>query len=523
MGQPNHFLFVGFLLFLSQCVRSDSLPSVYKHGCVLLGNQRIYCHGGASRSSPTTKASDTYFNDDVLYNQHVYLDVSKPLNLSSANNQWQPVATTSFTLEPRADFAIVSHNATSFIVSGGIGAKTTPGDQSLAHISIRYNAELNLWSDIKSQNASAPKFNFTFDTQLFGGRAIKISDQEYMINGGIPPNNNTVLFPNTSYVDVEATGPNWSSMQAWTIPISRGGQVFPERSRSFRVASALSRNGVVYFFGGLLPLNATDNYNYKDNMGYYGFDSLLTFYPLKNQTFDAIKPSNPDFAPAERQLHTVNAVPNTDLILMYGGVTDKGASPDFCWSYETTSGLWRTVNFTNGDGAGPRFGHQTVMVGNDSLYIIGGIDGSGVTQKDVHILNITSMTWLNGSATNTYDQTIDAASSSASSSSSSLSGGAIAGIVIGTVAAVALLIAAAVIIRIQRKKKSLLDSGPAPEGFTSSSVPPMMSSAKEYNMDPNSYPPASPTSDGSTTVYSPKPFDGSFDPIHSSNPKPHMY
>jgi hypothetical protein len=108
------------------------------------------------------------------------------LNLSSANNQWQPVAPTSFTLEPRADFAIVSHNATSFIVSGGIGAKTTPGDQSLAHISIRYNAELNLWSDIKSQNASAPKFNFTFDTQLFGGRGIKISDQEYMINGGIP-------------------------------------------------------------------------------------------------------------------------------------------------------------------------------------------------------------------------------------------------------------------------------------------------------------------------------------------------
>jgi hypothetical protein len=64
---------------------------------------------------------------------------------------------------------------------------------------------------------------------------------------------------------------------------------------------------VVYFFGGLLPLNATNNYNYKDNMGYYGFDSLLTFYPLKNQTFDTVKPSNLDFAPAERQLHTVNA------------------------------------------------------------------------------------------------------------------------------------------------------------------------------------------------------------------------
>ncbi|KAI8340277.1 hypothetical protein BC941DRAFT_243640 [Chlamydoabsidia padenii] len=515
MKQPNQsdLLFFSILFILIQCVRSDSLPSVYKHGCVLLGNQKIHCLGGASRSSATTLASTTYFNDDVVYNQHVVLDVSQPLTLSSANTQWQTVPPNNFTLEPRADFAMVSHNATSFVISGGSGS-------NLTKISIRYNAELDLWTEIKSLNASTPKYNFTFDIQLFGSRGVKISDREYMINGGIPPNNNTVINPNTSFVDIETAGPNWSSFQAYMVPITRGGSVFPERSRSFRVPPALGRNGVVYFFGGLLPLNATDNYNYQDNMGYYGFDSLLTFYPYKNQTFDVVKPTNPDFVPDMRQLHTVTPIPNTDTILMYGGIGNKGASPDYCWSFDTTSAIWKTVNFTNDGGAGQRFGHQAVMVGNETLYIIGGIDNSGLAQKDVNILNVTSMTWLSGNFSNTYDQ-VNAANvtnNDSSSSSTSLSGGAIAGIVIGAVAALAIVIAAIVIIRIQRKKKVLLDSGSAPEGFA-----PMMSDTKEYNMD-SSYQPTSPTSEGSTTVYSAKPYDGSFvPPTHSSDTKPHMY
>ncbi|CAO3597603.1 unnamed protein product [Absidia cylindrospora] len=515
------FLFFFVTVYLFHIARSDSLPKIYKHGCVILANQKIYCHGGASRSAPTTNDYTTYFNDSELYNQHVYLDVSHPLNLSAANTQWQsvPPPIEPFNVERRADFAMVAMNDTTFLISGGIGPSTTPGDQSLAQIAVRYNAELNLWTAIRSQNASSPKLNFTFDTQLFGGRAVKISDREFMINGGIPPNNNTVIAPNTSYVDVESTGDNWSSMQAWTIPVSRGGGVIPDRSRVFRACSALGGDGAVYFFGGAMPMNATNNQNYQDNMGYYSFEKLLTFYPSKNQTFDVVEASTSENAPTYRQLHTATALPNTNMILVYGGIGGQGASLDFSWTFDTTTRAWKTTNFTNGDGPGRRFGHQSVMVGNDMLYIIGGMDSSGTAQNDVNILNVTSMTWLEGSFTNTYDQQLaDASNNGGSTNGGSLSGGAIAGIVIGCVAALAIIVAAVVIIRIQRKKKGLMASGSAPAGFNSDPTP-MMASAKEYNMAP----PASPFDDESTTVYSTKPYDGTFDHMPTSNSKPHVY
>ncbi|ORZ13688.1 hypothetical protein BCR42DRAFT_418867 [Absidia repens] len=514
------FLFYFVVVCLFHIARSDSLPKIYKHGCVILANQKIYCHGGATRSAPTTTDDTTYFNDTELYNQHVYLDVSHPLNLSAANTQWQsvPPPIEPFNLERRADFAMVAVNDTTFLISGGIGPSTTPGNQSLAQIAIRYNAELNLWTPIRSQNSSSPKLNFTFDTQLFGGRGVKISEREFMINGGIPPNNNTVIDPNTTYVDVESTGDHWSSMQAWTIPISRGGGVIPDRSRIFRACSALGGDGVVYFFGGVLPMNATDNYNFQDNMGYYSFDKLLAFFPSKNQTFDVVDTGSSDNAPTYRQLHTATSLPNTNLILIYGGIGGQGASLDFSWTYDITARKWKTTNFTNGDGPGRRFGHQSVMVGNDMLYIIGGIDSTGTTQNDVNILNVTSMTWLEGSYTNTYDQQLADAANNGGLNGGSLSGGAIAGIVIGCVAALAIIVAAIVIIRVQRKKKGLMASGSAPAGFNSD-PPPMMTSTKEYNMAP----PTSPFDDDSTTVYSSKPYDGTFDHMSAPSSKPHVY
>lgn len=81
----------------------------------------------------------------------------------------------------------------------------------------------------------------------------------------------------------------------------------------FRAGSALGADGAVYFFGGALPVNATNNFNYQDNMGYYSFDHLLTFYPKKNQTFDVVDASS-SITPNLRQLHTVNA---SKLLLLF--------------------------------------------------------------------------------------------------------------------------------------------------------------------------------------------------------------
>lgn len=81
--------------------------------------------------------------------------------------------------------------------------------------------------------------------------------------------------------------------------------------------------------------------------------------------------------------------------------------------------------------------HIAVMVGYDLLYILFGADLNHLLLNDVQILNVTSMVWLNISATNTTSSPIlPSGGDASSSSSSSLSAGAIAGAVIGGVAGV---------------------------------------------------------------------------------------
>ncbi|KAI8078848.1 uncharacterized protein BX664DRAFT_389216 [Halteromyces radiatus] len=517
-----HILIFIITFYLVHRVQSDSLPPVYKHGCVILANQKIYCYGGANRQGNSGFSNQTLsWFDSEIYNHHVYLDVSKPLNVSAANTQWQPVppSSSAFQLEPRCDFAMINHNDTGYTIVGGAGPSTNHGDQSLVNVTVDYNADSNTWGSLKSTNDSQPKLNMSMEIQMFGTRGVKISNSQYMIAGGIPPNNNTVIQSNSSYVYVESADSNWGSMTAYTDPITRGGNMFPEPTRVYRAALATSGNGNVYFFGGMRPINATRNYDYMDFRGYYTFDYLLVFYPSQNQTFNSVKPSNPDSSPSTRELHTVTSIPNTNKMLLYGGVSN-GANFDFCYTYDTVSGLWTIANFTNGDGAGRRYGHQAVMVGNDLLYIIGGIDATNTVQNDVHILNVTSMTWLNGPYTNTYDQMNGVSSSSDNnnnnnnnnnngSGSSSLSGGAIAGIVIGCVAALALGTAAAVIFYMQRKKKHLLASGTAPAGFAPT-TPSTTNNTKEYDTTNTSI------NDGSTTLYSSNPADGTSG--HASTP-----
>ncbi|KAI8078851.1 uncharacterized protein BX664DRAFT_389218 [Halteromyces radiatus] len=453
----------------------------------------IYCYGGANRQGNSGLSNQTLsWFDSEIYNHHVYLDISKPLNVSAANTQWQPVPppSSAFQLEPRCDFAMINHNDTGYTIVGGAGPSTNHGDQSLVNITVDYNADLNTWGSLKSLNDSQPKLNMSMEIQMFGTRGVKITNSQYMIAGGIPPNNDTVIQSNSSYVYVESEDSNWGSMKVYTDPITRGGNLFLEPARVYRQALATSSNGTVYIFGGIRPGDATQNYDYMDFTGYYGFDSLIVFYPSQNQTFNVVTPSNSDNAPSHRELHTVTSIPNTNNMLLYGGKgMDDAVVSDFCYTFDTVSGFWNIVNFTNGDGAGLRYGHQAVMVGNDMLYIIGGIDITNTVQNDVHILNVTSMTWLNGSYTNTYDQTNSGSSSNSNNGtgSSSLSEGAIAGTVIGCVAAVALATVAAVVFYMQHKKKKLLSSGTAPTGFAPTTTSPTMAITPNYNGESNAF------------------------------------
>jgi hypothetical protein len=116
-------------------------------------------------------------------------------------------------------------------------------------------------------------------------------------------------------------------MTAWMVPVTSGGELFEDRytidshsllpfsthpsffgrrSRFFRSELAQGSDSKMYFFGGVTPLNATRNDNYKSGLAYMHFLSLRTYDPT-TRTFSYVTPAQPDYLPDMRQLHTVNA------------------------------------------------------------------------------------------------------------------------------------------------------------------------------------------------------------------------
>ncbi|CAO3627138.1 unnamed protein product [Cunninghamella echinulata] len=163
------------------------------------------------------------------------------------------------------------------------------------------------------------------------------------------------------------------------------------------------------------------------------------------------------------------------------------------------------------------------MIGTESLYIIGGTDVKGNVYGDVNILNVTSMTWINGTFTNTYEQ--DLAAAAGSNGSSGLSGGAIAGAVIGGIAGAAIIIAGAVFFYLSRKKKKMYEAGEAPQGFNTDIAPAGFNERYQDNTNhsESATEVTSPTAIGSVHTF--KPDAGNYDQVSAAvqNEKPHMY
>ncbi|CAO3627104.1 unnamed protein product [Cunninghamella blakesleeana] len=516
----NHVIsYIAVFSLLFNYISCVSLPPAYKLGCVALANKKIYCYGGATKPPGSTYAS--VYNDQKLYNDLYSLDVSQPLNMNSSNTNWQLIpAPSDFAQEARADFAMVAFNDTGFIISSGNGPSTDFSNPGLVNVTVKYNTETSSWKAVKSLNPLAPKMNISLDTQTFGSRAVKYNDTGIFFSGGNSPNNNTIIQADTQLVTYEAESPDWATVMVTTIVIKPGPFITPLTSRIFHHALATSRNGFVYFFGGAIPQNNTNNFGYQDNLGLYTFKSLLTFAPPVNNSFKITDCSNSQQIPEGRQMHTATPIPNTDNILIYGGRNDQGALPDFCWIFQVTDKVYQQCKITN-QGSGPRYGHAAVMVGADSLYIIGGADVSDNQQGDVHILNVTSMTWINGSYTNTVDQ--DAAASQ-NSGSTALSAGAIAGAVIGSVAGVAIIIAGAVFFYLSRKKKKMYEAGDAPQGFNTDITPVMVDVKNDHDIySETKTEVTSPTAVGSVHTF--KPDLGNYENVSTSatSEKPNMY
>ncbi|CAO3627116.1 unnamed protein product [Cunninghamella blakesleeana] len=148
--------------------------------------------------------------------------------------------------------------------------------------------------------------------------------------------------------------------------------------------------------------------------------------------------------PALRFWHSFTHVPGTNNILLYGGINIgnnigidiHGVCDDYFYKFDTVTIMWESITFDAKVGPGKRYGHSAII--NDNiLYILFGANEAHVLQNSVHMLNLTSMSWIEAMKVET---------------SSSLSPGAIAGISIGSIVAGSLLIGTIIFYVIRRKR-----------------------------------------------------------------------
>ncbi|KAG1454177.1 hypothetical protein G6F55_007747 [Rhizopus delemar] len=339
--------------------------------------EHIYCYGGTSDQKPTS--------------DHYMLDVSQDFSLSSAVNSWQTVPSGDYVLEPNSLFTMVPFNS-SYLIHGGLGYGST--QQYRKNLTVLFDATTQAWKTVSdNETVSSREATGTLDSLgriwYWGGLRTTYHHDFSVLNtqnfSWAFPNNNTPSFV---------------------------------RPRVEHTATLTHSGNSIYFIGGLeinedgtivpAPMNEILEYNV--------INSTWTLLNTKNST-----------VPSSRRLHSATAVPNTDLILIYGGSSTDSPKvvSDYIYLLNTTSLTWSTISLANPDqGANARFGHSAVLYKQHTLFIIFGVDILGLARNDFFLLDLEHWQWVTEFKTSdayTASMTTTTTSSSSPSSNTGLS------------------------------------------------------------------------------------------------------
>lgn len=105
--------------------------------------------------------------------------------------------------------------------------------------------------------------------------------------------------------------------------------------------------------------------------------------------------------PSSRRGHSATAVrqDGEDFIVLIGGIDGRSALGDtHILHCATLSWLPEKVRQANAQNFGPRSGHTATLVG-DSLYVLGGMDDSGVHYSELSVLDTVNWRWTIGVTT----------------------------------------------------------------------------------------------------------------------------
>ncbi|XP_047660426.1 acyl-CoA-binding domain-containing protein 6 [Tachysurus fulvidraco] len=195
------------------------------------------------------------------------------------------------------------------------------------------------------------------------GHAFAVAGNIAFLHGGVSNANSVPEYLNDFYmITVSPSGITWEMMpQNGVIPLAREGH------------SLCVVKGKLYLFGGSCYAEAKECLP-----GVYCFDVVTLKWEKLNTGGVALKTLR----------HSSAAL--GDNIYIYGGILE-GTPRDDLMMFNTVSLIWTPIK-TSGTPPSARYNHTCAVV-NEQIFLFGGCEADGSYYKDIHVLNIETLTW----------------------------------------------------------------------------------------------------------------------------------
>ncbi|EPB83175.1 hypothetical protein HMPREF1544_10068 [Mucor circinelloides 1006PhL] len=452
MSRSTAMLYLTLVLSLTTTTLAQTAARA--NTCCGLMSGKIYCYGGLLFTTATENKVDNVMN---------VLDITNKTDITSDSlqNLWKSVSYigNNVDLTPRTDpQCVVISDQNRMIVNGGYVSATT----KLENMSVVYDALQNKW-------LAHP--DYTEDP--YGKRQVYWGSSSYVPGKGVAyfggfeeftnanwtvPYTNTSIFTfadgqsrtigytQVSYLNIDNSGASIKLHSPWNtpVPLTTASDQFSARHQS--VFDPV--NNLLLFMGGEYRNTNPASQNAIPRPYSYikTFNTVTNEWSMMNLTGDI---------PTQSRIYsTLTLLPSTNRhVLLYGGEANDAVVQDYCAVLNLDTKVWtkQTIDAPAGTTL-QRSRHSSVLVNNNTLFVMWGIDPNKAGTSSVLILNTTnpdaitmSNKYIDPNASNATQESdgntvkpVDGNTSSDTYATKGLSSGATAGIAVAIVVVVIL-------------------------------------------------------------------------------------
>ncbi|KAL9545060.1 hypothetical protein MBANPS3_007320 [Mucor bainieri] len=361
----------------------ESNNSRFISGCgLLLGN--VYCYGGLIYTSKTeTKATDVMS----------VLDITNKSGTASADLEalWKTVSfiRNDLDLTPRSDpQCVIMDDQYHMVINGGYSSTSA----QLKDLNVMYNARQNKWYAHSAYSESPYGYR-----QIYWGSGSYVPGKGAAFYGGFEeftnpnwttPNVNASIFafsngasrsigfPQVNYFNIDNPSSTWIR----SLPLTTAVDDFSAGHQS--VFDPVTN--MLLFMGGEYRTTTSPNPIPRPYSYIKAFNTFTNKWSMMNLTGD--------IPTSGRTYSTLTLLPSTGRhVLLYGGQANNAVVQDYCNVLNLDTKNWTRQTIVAPAGTTlERSKHSAVLVNNNTLFVMWGMDRTKVGLSSVLILNTTN-------------------------------------------------------------------------------------------------------------------------------------